>query len=155
MNTGCILEYEQEKKRGVGNGCLKLRIQILQWYRKQVLYHRQLTPQLELQLRNQTAQFFTLKSEDHIPIKIESDEGMGLLVTQSSDLFFITVYANLDFKPVDPPLLKFIKNSVKNLRSGRHGSKNIIIAGDFDMDRRMDDNPTGTKFALKRYIPHK
>ena len=95
---------------------------------------------------------FYSKSEDHIPIKMESDEGMGLLVTQSSDLFFITVYANLDFKPVDPPLLGFLSKFVSNLRR-RHGSKNIIIAGDFNMDRRMDDNPTGTKFALKDTYP--
>ena len=95
---------------------------------------------------------FYSKTEKHVPIKMEFDEGMGLLVTQSSDLFFITVYANLDFKPVNPPLLGLLSKFVSNLRR-RHGSKNIIIAGDFNMDRRMDDNPTGTRFALKGTYP--
>ena len=30
-----------------------------------------------------------------------------------------------------------------------NGAKNILIAGDFNMDRRMDDNPPGTKFSAK------
>ena len=95
---------------------------------------------------------FYSKNENHLPIKIESDEGMGLLVSKYSDLFFITVYANLDFKPVDPPLLGYLSKFVSNIRR-RHDAKNIIIAGDFNMDRRMDDNPTGTQFALKDTYP--
>ena len=34
-----------------------------------------------------------------------------------------------------------------------YDAENIIIAGDFNMDRRMDENPTGTKFALKDTYP--
>ena len=31
----------------------------------------------------------------------------------------------------------------------RHDAEHIVIAGDFNMDRRMDDNPTGTRFSKK------
>ena len=95
---------------------------------------------------------FYSKKQNHDPVKMESDQGMGLLVTQNSNLFFITVYANLDFKPVDAPLLGFISKFVSNLRR-RHDATNIIIAGDFNMDRRMDENPTGSTFALKGTFP--
>jgi len=95
---------------------------------------------------------FYSKDQNHKNIKIESDKGMGLLVTEHSDIFFITVYANLDFKPVNLTLLGLIAKFVSNLRR-RHNARNIIIAGDFNMDRRMDDNPTGSKFALKDTFP--
>ena len=29
----------------------------------------------------------------------------------------------------------------------RYGAEHIVIAGDFNMDRRMDDNPTSTRFS--------
>tara|TARA_E500000178_G_C16325551_1_gene446623 strand:+ start:120 stop:485 length:366 start_codon:yes stop_codon:yes gene_type:complete len=45
-----------------------------------------------------------------------------------------------------------ISKSVSNLKR-RHDAKNIIAVGDFNVDRRMDDNPTGTKFALKDTYP--
>ena len=84
---------------------------------------------------------------------MEDDRGMGLLVTSYKDIYFINVYANLDFKPVNPPLLGFISKFVSHLRH-RHDAKNIIIAGDFNMDRRMDDNPTKTYFTKKDTYPH-
>jgi len=45
---------------------------------------------------------FYSKLENHKRIKMTYDNGMGLIVTKAKDLFFICVYANLDFKPVDP-----------------------------------------------------
>ena len=83
---------------------------------------------------------------------MSTDSGMGLIVTKSENLFFINVYANLDFSPVDPPLLGLLASYVTNIRK-RHNAKHILIAGDFNMDRRMDDNPTGTKFAAKETFP--
>ena len=83
---------------------------------------------------------------------MSTDSGMGLIVTKADDIFFICVYANLDFKPVDPPLAGLLSTYIANIRR-RHGAKNILIAGDFNMDRRMDSNPTGTKFALKGTYP--
>ena len=51
-----------------------------------------------------------------------------------------------------------ILNSLKWIGINHDGkeyiqSKNILIAGDFNMDRRMDDNPTGSKFANKGTTP--
>ena len=62
------------------------------------------------------------------------------------------MYVNLDCDPVDPPLLGLIPKFVSNLKR-RRDVKNIIIAGDFNIDRRMDDNPTAIKFALKDSYP--
>jgi len=92
------------------------------------------------------------KDESHERVKMEYDEGMGILVSRVSAIYFINVYANLDFEPVDPPLLGYIAKFVAHLRR-RYGAKNILISGDFNMDRRMDDNPTGTRFALKDTYP--
>ena len=100
---------------------------------------------------NRTA--FYSRDKNYQEIKMEDDRGMGLLVTSYKDIYFINVYGNLDFKPVDPPLLGFISKFVSNLRH-RHDAKNIIIAGDFNMDRRMDDNPTNSIFAKKGTYPH-
>ena len=96
---------------------------------------------------------FYSRDKNYQEIKMEDDHGMGLLVTSYKDIYFINVYGNLDFKPVDPPLLGFISKFVSHLRR-RHDAKNIIIAGDFNMDRRMDDNPTNSIFAKKGTYPH-
>ena len=95
---------------------------------------------------------FYSKSRDHERLKMSNDHGMGILVTSANDLFFICVYANLDFKPVHLPLLGILAKCVTNIRR-RHSAEHILIAGDFNMDRRMDDNPTGTKFAAKGTYP--
>ena len=92
---------------------------------------------------------FYSRDKNYQEIKMEDDRGMGLLVTSYKDIYFINVYANLDFKPVNPPLLGFISKFVSHLRHC-HDAKNIIIAGDFNMDRRMDDNP---RFAKKGTYP--
>jgi len=92
---------------------------------------------------------FYSRDKNYQEIKMEDDRGMGLLVTSYKDIYFINVYANLDFKPVNPPLLGFISKFVSHLRH-HHDAKNIIIAGDFNMDRRMDDNP---RFAKKGTYP--
>lgn len=95
---------------------------------------------------------FYSKLQNHERLKMSTDRGMGLIVARADSVFFICVYANLDFKPVNPPLLGLLASYVTNIRR-RHGAKNILIAGDFNMDRRMDDNPTGTKFAAKGTHP--
>jgi len=95
---------------------------------------------------------FYSKVGDHEKLKMSTDSGMGLIVTRSDSIFFICVYANLDFSPVDPPLMGLIATFVTNIRR-HHDAQNILIAGDFNMDRRMDDNPTGTRFAAKGTHP--
>jgi len=95
---------------------------------------------------------FYSKDGEQKRLKMSNDHGMGVLVTKSNNFFFICVYANLDFKPVHLPLLGILAKCVTNVRR-RHAANNILIAGDFNMDRRMDDNPTGTKFAAKGTYP--
>ena len=46
------------------------------------------------------------------------------------------------------PLLGVVSLFVSMLRNG-YGAEHIILSGDFNMDRRLDDNPTGTRFAKK------
>mgnify|MGYP001368064044 CR=1 FL=1 len=74
---------------------------------------------------------FYSKNQSHEKIKMEYDEGMGILVTRYSEIYFINIYANLDFTPVDPPLLGYIAKFVSHVRR-RYGAENIIIAGDFN-----------------------
>lgn len=95
---------------------------------------------------------FYSEDQNHEKIKMEFDEGMGILVTHHSGVYFINVYANLDFKPVNPSLLGYLTKFVTHIRR-RYGAENILIAGDFNMDRRMDDNPTGSRFASKDTFP--
>lgn len=92
------------------------------------------------------------KANDQERIKMHRDYGMGLLVARTSDIFFLNVYANLDFRPVYPSLMGFIATYISVLRR-RMDADQIIIAGDFNMDRRMDDNPTGSRFAAQGTYP--
>ena len=95
---------------------------------------------------------FYSKSNNHSQVKVTHDNGMGLIITEAEKIHFICVYANLDFKPVDPPLLGLISSYVSHLRR-YEAAKEILIAGDFNMDRRMDENPTGSVFAKKGTYP--
>jgi len=59
------------------------------------------------------------------------------------------IYGNMSFSPgLAYPLLGVISLFVSMLRNV-HGAEHIILSGDFNMDRRLDDNPTGTRFAKK------
>ena len=95
---------------------------------------------------------FYSQDRTHKHVKMEHDGGMGLLVCENKSIYFINIYANLDFKPVNPSLLGYICKFVSNLKR-RHNAVHILIAGDFNMDRRMDENPTGSVFAAKGTYP--
>jgi len=95
---------------------------------------------------------FYSKNRNHKRLKMSKDYGMGLLVIKSKNIFFINVYANLDFKPMYLSLLGLLSTYILDIRK-RHDAKHILIAGDFNMDRRMDDNPTGTRFTAKDTFP--
>ncbi|GIR01122.1 MAG: hypothetical protein CM15mP10_1850 [Actinomycetota bacterium] len=57
-------------------------------------------------------------------------------------------YGNLSFFPdLIFSLGELLTHCINDLK--KFSANNIIIAGDFNMDRRMDDNPTGTKFSKK------
>jgi len=99
---------------------------------------------------NRTAIYSKLKSQERL--KLHHDNGMGLLVARIGDLFCLNVYANLDFKPVYPSLLGYIATYVSVARH-RLKFNHLLIAGDFNMDRRMDENPTSSRFAAKGTYP--
>ena len=64
-------------------------------------------------------------------------------------VFFINVYGRLGTPQGLPmPLLGMISIYVTILRDV-YSAENILISGDFNMDRRMDDNPTGSRFSKK------
>ena len=87
-------------------------------------------------------------------VKLSTDGGLGLNVTSVNEptlgkIFFLSVYGNLDFwETLDLHLLGALSIFIYDLRK-RHDAEHIVIAGDFNMDRRMDDNPTGTRFSKK------
>jgi len=103
-----------------------------------------------------------VKSKPHERLKMPSKKsydgeypsGMGIICSKVNEvdigsLFAICVYGNLSFSPgLHYPLLGLITLFVTMLRND-HGAEHIILSGDLNMDRRMDDNPTGTRFARK------
>ena len=71
------------------------------------------------------------------------------------EVFFLSIYGNLDwhkFPNSETKLKKWftifagqIAITITFLRN-EYNAKNIIIAGDFNCERRMDNNPTSTRF---------
>ena len=91
------------------------------------------------------------------PIKkmnMATDGGIGLNVSRVDNdnyghIYAISIYGNLDFGGIlVVKLLDVLRHYVQTLRS-MYSAKHIVLAGDFNMDRRMDDNPTKTKFSKK------
>ena len=64
------------------------------------------------------------------------------------NIAFISVYGNLKYfgGGLDIVLSGVLNLHIQTLKTVQE-KEHIIIAGDFNMDRRMDDNPTGTKFS--------
>ena len=85
-------------------------------------------------------------------IKLPNDGGIGINATSIElnnfgKIYFISVYGNLDFwDTLDIHLIGVLCLYTQVLCSQYH-AKHIVIAGDFNYDRQMDDNPTGTKFV--------
>ena len=50
-------------------------------------------------------------------------------------------------------LLGLLSTYILDIRK-RHDAKHILIAGDFNMDRRMDDNPTKIRFSGNSQNPN-
>lgn len=99
------------------------------------------------------------ESGDIEDLEILDRQKMGLISSMYLDetgkkIFLISVYGNLSFiGTLDFVLLETIQEFVECLRA-EFKAKHILIAGDFNMDRRMDDNPTGTKFSKKGETRH-
>ena len=93
-------------------------------------------------------------SEKHIMerVKFPKEFNTDMICVKSSinetDYFFISIYGNLSFLPFFTIFIGQISLIVNFLRT-TYDAKHIIIAGDFNCDRRMDDNPTGSRFARK------
>ena len=96
--------------------------------------------------KKQNLSAFYSETRDHKRLRMPHDYGMGLLVAEARGIHFINVYANLDFKPVYIPLLGLLGTFISRLKN-KHSAGEILIAGDFNMDRRMDDKQTGSNFA--------
>lgn len=72
-----------------------------------------------------------------------------------NEIFLLSIYGNLDwhkFPNSETKLKKWftifagqLAITITYLKS-QHKARNIIIAGDFNCERRMDDNPTSTRF---------
>lgn len=71
------------------------------------------------------------------------------------EIFFMSIYGNLDwdkFPNSETKLKKWFTIFAGQLAitmtylKNQYNARNIIIAGDFNCERRMDDNPTSTKF---------
>ena len=64
-------------------------------------------------------------------------------------IFFLNIYGRLGTPQGLPiPLLGLINLYITILRQ-EHSAEHILISGDFNMDRRMDENPTGSRFSKK------
>jgi len=65
------------------------------------------------------------------------------------EIHILSIYGNLFFSNLlDFHLAGVIGTSLTTIKA-QLGEKPTIIAGDFNIDRRMDDNPTGTRFSKK------
>jgi exonuclease III len=92
-----------------------------------------------------------VKAHHAEPILMPSDHGLGLNVVRvttndKEQIYFVSVYGNLSLKPWFIHMAGAISLCIQVLKS-KYKAENIVIAGDFNADRRMDENPTGTKFA--------
>ena len=98
------------------------------------------------------------KTDQPQELPIEDEKNMGLISsryqTENEDIFLLSVYGNLSFAgTLDFVLLETIEHFVKEMRRN-FNAKDILISGDFNMDRRMDENPTKSKFSKKGETRH-
>ena len=98
------------------------------------------------------------KTDQPQELPIEDEQKMGLVSsrykTESEDIFVLSIYGNLSFVgTLDFVLLETIEHFVKEMRKN-FNAQDIVISGDFNMDRRMDDNPTKSKFSKKGETRH-
>ena len=80
------------------------------------------------------------------------DGGENVFEGESTEISYfqecVEVSGTLDFI-----LLETIEKFVKEMRQN-FNAKDILISGDFNMDRRMDENPTKSKFSKKGETRH-
>ena len=87
-------------------------------------------------------------------IEIDEQYEIGLLsskvtVKEDLEISLISIYGNLSFTGIlDQKIIESVGIYLETIRKN-NSDANIIIAGDFNMDRRMDENPTKTRFSKK------
>ena len=80
-------------------------------------------------------------------IEIDEQYEIGLIsskvtVKEDLEISLISIYGNLSFAGIlAPKIVESVGIYLETIRKN-NSDANIIIAGDFNMDRRMDDNPT-------------
>ncbi|MBT6331233.1 MAG: hypothetical protein HOJ33_01135 [Gammaproteobacteria bacterium] len=89
---------------------------------------------------------------------IEDQHQMGVLASefknQNNKIFLLSIYGNLSFTgTLDYVLLETIEFFINEMRN-KFQAQDIIISGDFNMDRRMDENPTTSNFSKKGETRH-
>ena len=75
-------------------------------------------------------------------LPLEDQRNMGLIASQyqndGENILLLSIYGNLSFTgELDYVLLKLIEDSIEAMRKNFNAT-DIIISGDFNMDRRMD-----------------
>ena len=91
-------------------------------------------------------------------LPLEDQRNMGLIASQyqneDENILLLSVYGNLSFTgELDYVLLQLIEDSIEAMRKN-YNATDIIISGDFNMDRRMDENPTSSRFSKKGETRH-
>jgi exonuclease III len=84
-----------------------------------------------------------------MPKELSSDLICGRLTLKGAPtVYFISIYGNLEFDPFFTVFTGQIALIVTFLRTN-FNAEHIVISGDFNCDRRMDDNPTKSTFARR------
>ena len=108
---------------------------------------------IEVDVKKNLKNTIYIKEKKYKNVELNDKIGMGLncvnINKKNFSIYLLSVYGNLSFSPkLDFALGELLTHCINDLKK-KFSANNIIIAGDFNMDRRMDDNPTGTKFSKK------
>jgi len=118
--------------------------------------HRVIETLVHKNLRNS----IYFRSRKNTELKVLDRQKAGLISSSYLDkpkrrIFIVSVYGsirkfsgNLDFA-----LIEALQEYVESLRNDFR-AQHILIAGDFNMDRRMDENPTSSRFSKKGETRH-
>ena len=94
-----------------------------------------------------------VKSENFEPLEMPKDLSKGLICARIAHpgvdpIFAVSIYGDLSFSPFHSVFMGLITLIVTTLRD-QYSAEHILLSGDFNMDRRMDDNPTKSRFSRK------
>ncbi len=84
----------------------------------------------------------------NFPLEFNKDMICAKFSLENSNIFLISIYGNLDLFPFFTVFTGQISLMVTFLKNN-FNAEHIIIGGDFNCDRRMDNNPTASRFAKR------